>query len=307
MAASAQRRTLLLFGVLTTYVVAQFLWWAVLLLRRDREAHDLAVQVQALGGDPGHVVDPARSLRMVLGEGIVFLVLLMFVLWLTYRAVRRDLELARAQRNFLLAVSHELRTPIAAIKLQLQTLSRAGLTLDQAQELKRHAANEADRLAVLTDKVLLATRAVDDVIELKPHQLDVMEILRTVVERAQQGVARDHMVRTQGPAHCKVHSDAEALRSILDNLLENAAKYAPPGTPIDIEVQTGPEGWRLLVSDRGPGVPLEERQRIFEKFHRGGQEETRRTKGTGLGLYIVQRLVQRMGGTVPGRRCGVTV
>lgn len=280
------------------YVVAQFLWWAVLLLRRDREVHDLSVQVQALGGDPGPLLDTARSMRMILGEGAVFVALLLIVLLLTYRAVRRDLELARAQRNFLLAVSHELRTPIAAIKLQLQTLSRHELSADQAHELKQRALDEADRLALLTDKVLLATRAAEDVIELHPADIDVMDVLRGVVDRARVGMARDHAVSIEGPGQCPAHLDAEALRSIADNLVENAAKYAPPGTPIEITVEAGREGWRLLVADRGPGVPPEERELIFERFHRSGQEETRRAKGTGLGLYIVRRLVQRSGGTV---------
>ncbi|MDX9752249.1 MAG: HAMP domain-containing sensor histidine kinase [Flavobacteriales bacterium] len=301
MARPAQRRTLLLFGVLTTYVVAQFIWWAVLLLRRDQEVHDLAVHVQALGGDPGPVIDTARSMRMVLGEGLVFVVLLLIVLLLTYRAVRRDLEMARAQRNFLLAVSHELRTPIAAIKLQLQTLSRPGLEEGQVQELKQRALDEAGRLAVLTDKVLLATRAAEDVIELHPEELDVMALLHAVAERARMGPARDHAVSVTGPAQCMVHADEEALRSIADNLVENAAKYAPPGTPIEISVEAARDGWRLLVADRGPGVPVQERDLIFERFHRGGQEETRRAKGTGLGLYIVRRLVQRSGGTVAVR------
>lgn len=298
MARSPQRRTLWLFVALTLYVVAQFFWWAVLLLRRDRELHDMAVQVQALGGDPGPVLDPVRSMRMVLGEGAVFLVLLVVVLLLTYRAVRRDLELARAQRNFLLAVSHELRTPITAIKLQLQTLARPGLDAARTHELKQRALDEVDRLALLTDKVLLATRSDEDVVSLRPVDLDAMEVLRGVVDRARIGVAKDHALTLTGPEACPTHMDAEALRSIADNLVENAAKYAPAGTSIEITVEAGRDGWRFSVADRGPGVPASERERVFERFQRGGQEETRQTKGTGLGLYIVRRLVERSGGAV---------
>ena len=84
----------------------------------------------------------------------------------------------------------------------------------------------------------------------------------------------------------------------MDNLVENATKYAPTGTRITVQVKPGEHGWRLLVSDEGPGIPLQERERVFERFYRIGREETRNTRGTGLGLYIVKRLVQRLGGTV---------
>jgi signal transduction histidine kinase len=102
----------------------------------------------------------------------------------------------------------------------------------------------------------------------------------------------------KGPEHLPVISDPEALRSIADNLIENAAKYAPAGTSITVELEKGREGWRMTVSDEGPGIAGEEQERIFEKFYRSGNEETRQAKGTGLGLYIVHRLTKGLGGAV---------
>jgi signal transduction histidine kinase len=292
---------LVLFGTLAAYIVLQFVWWAVLLLRKDREVVDLTLQLQALDIVPIAPLDAERRLRMVVGEGSVLLLLLLVVLLLTFRAIRRDLALARTQQNFLLAVTHELRSPIAAIKLQLQTLAREGLTVEQREQLRSHALEESDRLAHLTEKVLLATRAEEGPLELHLVETDVMELLREAVDRARQQMARDHVLTIAGPDRFMVRTDQQALRSIVDNLLENAAKYAPPGTRIDVAVVTGPEGWRLTVSDEGPGIAAEDQQRIFEKFHRGGNEETRRAKGTGLGLYIVQRLSGQMGGVVSVR------
>lgn len=297
----SHRRTLVLFGILAAYIVLQFVWWAVLLLRKDREVVELTLQLQALDMVPIAPLDAERRLRMVVGEGSVLLLLLLVVLLLTFRAIRRDLALARTQQNFLLAVTHELRSPIAAIKLQLQTLAREGLTAEQREQLRSHALEESDRLAHLTEKVLLATRAEEGALELHPVEADVMELLREAVDRARQQMARDHVLTIAGPDRFIVRTDLQALRSIVDNLLENAAKYAPPGTRIDVAVVTGPEGWRLSVSDEGPGIAAEDQQRIFEKFHRGGNEETRRAKGTGLGLYIVQRLSGQMGGVVSVR------
>jgi len=296
------RRTYLLFGALSVYILLQFTWWAVLLVRKERELASLAIQVNALGGTTDHPMDASRAFSMVVGEGLVFLIILLGVLFLTYRAIRRDLALARTQRNFLMAVTHELRTPIAAIKLQLQTLARLGLSDDQREHLRKQALVEADRLNVLAEKVLLATSAEEGVLALDLKEVDVMQLMHSVMDRARVQIAPKHELLLNGPEHCTVLSDAQALRSIADNLIENAAKYAPEGTRIGIEVLKGREGWRLLVSDEGPGIPPMDQERIFEKFYRGGNEETRKAKGTGLGLYIVQRLTQRLGGTVHVRQ-----
>jgi signal transduction histidine kinase len=298
----SQRRTYLLFGALTLYILLQFTWWAVLLVRKEHEMARLAMQVQLLGGSTDHPLDASRALRMIVGEGLVFLLLLLGMLYLTFRAIRRDLALARTQRNFLMAVTHELRTPIAAIKLQLQTLARTGLDMHQRESLREQALLEADRLNVLAEKVLLATSAEEGVLALDLKEVDVMELMRAVIERARVQIAPRHRLTLQGPERFIVLSDGQALRSIADNLIENAAKYSPEGTRIGIDVIKGQEGWRLVVSDEGPGIPHDEQDRIFEKFYRGGHEETRKAKGTGLGLYIVQRLTQRLGGAVHVRQ-----
>lgn len=302
----SSRRTFLLFGALTLYVLLQFLWWAVLLVRKETELAGLAMQVKTLGGTTDHPLDDSRAIRMVVGEGTVFLALLLGMLFLTFRALRRDLAAARTQRNFLMAVTHELRTPIAAIKLQLQTLRRTGLSQEQRDGLHHQALTEADRLNTLADKVLIATSAEDGVLSLDLKEVDVMALMRDVLERARVQIAPNHHVDLHGPERFVVLSDAQALRSIADNLLENASKYAPVGTRITIDVMKGREGWRLTVTDEGPGIPTEEHARIFERFYRGGNEETRQAKGTGLGLYIVQRLVQRLGGAIEVRHAAPT-
>ncbi|MEZ4757320.1 MAG: HAMP domain-containing sensor histidine kinase [Flavobacteriales bacterium] len=296
-----QRRTLLLFSVLSVYVVLQFTWWAVLLLRKDRAVQELAGQVRTLGGHPEGLVDPARSARMVMGEAAVVLLILLVILWLTFRALRRDLGVARTQRNFLLAVTHELRSPIAAIKLQLQTLARPGLSDPQQATLRNIALSEAERLSGLTDKVLLATKADDGLLPLDPVELDAVQIVRGVVERSRTGNGRSHGIHLNAPEQLLITMDEQALRSIAENLVENATKYTPEGTRIEVQVERLRDQWRLAVSDQGPGIPGPEQARIFEKFYRSGNEETRSAKGTGLGLYIVLRLVQRSGGVITVR------
>jgi signal transduction histidine kinase len=293
------RRTLWLFAALVLYILAQFIWWAVLLLRRNAEVAHLSDRLRAQAGEPGPVPAGARDM-MVVSEAAVFLTILLVLLWLTYRAVRRDLAQAARQRNFILAVTHELRTPIAAAKLQVQTLARPGLAEAQREALLGTAEQELDRLAALTNKVLAAAQA-EDGVPLHPERVDVAAIVGGAVRLAERTYGKDHAIRLHGPSAFEARIDPQALRSIVDNLLENAAKYAPAGSVIEARIEGGHHGWRLHVSDEGPGIPLEERERIFERFYRVGQEETREKQGTGLGLYIVQRLLQRCGGSIEVR------
>ncbi|MCB0792945.1 MAG: HAMP domain-containing histidine kinase [Flavobacteriales bacterium] len=286
------RRTLLVFGALASYIMLQSIWWAYLLVRKDRELEGLIEAFQLRPQYPGTTEGHAyRTLLMVLSEGGVFLGLLLIALILTYRTIRKDLALAATQRDFLLAVTHELRTPIASAKLQLQTLGRSGPTAEQRKELITQAVDDLDRLGLLTDKVLTALRAADGKIPLRPRSTDVEELVRDRVERIFSG-----SVRSMGTLDHEVHVDPIALASILDNLIENAIKYGPSTGTVDVELEGDDRRWEVRVMDRGPGVDKDDRERIFSLFQRGGQEETRDSAGTGLGLFIARGLARRMGG-----------
>ena len=298
MPATRQRRTLFLFGALTGYIVLQSVWWAWLLVRKDRELEQLVKAFGLRPDDPGWSdVHATRTLWMVVGEGSVFVGLMLVALWLVYRAVRHELALARQQHDFLLAVSHELRTPIAGIKLHLQTLERSTLDPGQRAELHQRALDDAERLNALTERILLATRLEETGMPLEIGMHD----LRTLTERA-----TTHALTTYSKGHpinltvqtIAARVDPAAYTSVLENLIENAAKYSRAGSSIDVDLRQ--EGGRAVVSvsDRGPGIPSEDRSRVFGKFQRGGDESVRRAKGTGLGLFIVDRLVRAMHGTV---------
>ncbi|HOP42542.1 MAG TPA: HAMP domain-containing sensor histidine kinase [Flavobacteriales bacterium] len=284
------RATLLLFGATALYIVLQFIWWAYLLVRKDREMEALITAFELR--TEGHVRD---TFWMVVGEGSVFLLLVLVAMYLTFRAVRRDLELARMQHNFLLAVTHELRTPIASLKLQLQTLERAGLSARQRDELREDALEDVDRLGRLTETLLSAARLESGRHDLRPGPLDLVELVRAEMDRAARHGAR---LELKAPERLPARVDPEAMRMVVGNLLDNALKYGPADGPVDVSLDLSDNGATLVVADRGPGVPASERQVIFRRFHRGGDEETRRTKGTGLGLYLVGRTLEAMGGSV---------
>lgn len=284
---NAQRRTALLIALLGIYIVLQFAWWGVLLVRKE-------MALEQAGSSVAHV---QRTVWMLAGEGAVFITLIGITLWLLYRGLKRELATSRLQRNFLLAASHELRTPIASLQLQLQTALRSGLSEEERHELHRLALNDVHRLGGLAEKVLLATRLEETSIPLETSWHRLNDLAEEVSAQARSSYAKDHIVTTDlRPVELRI--DPQAFRSVLENLLENAAKYSPAGTTIRVDLSPVGSTALLRVSDEGPGIPPDERQLIFNKFYRSGNEETRREKGTGLGLYIVQRLMKSMGGSV---------
>lgn len=305
-APSSSRRTpglpLLLFSLVAAYIVLQFIWWAWLLISKEREVGTLQQQLIQEGVQPLVAVrHPDRTLWMVAGEGGVFLLLVLLALWIIYRTVKHELTLARQQRDFLLATSHELRTPIAGMKLHLQTMQRSDLPPGKRDELATIARHDVDRLHALTERILLATRLDEMHVRMERRPVDAAAILSTVCAAGRSSYACAHTIEVDAPATLGVRSDGSALHSIMENLLENACKYSPAGSTVNVQLLVQGATWELRVADSGVGVPAAERTLIFRKFHRVGSEETRGTKGTGLGLFIVQRLTQALGGEVTYR------
>lgn len=293
-----QRRTLLLFGALTAYIIVQSAWWAWLLVKKDRELEGLIrafdLRPEGEGWTGGHAT---RTLWMVIGEGSVFVLLMLLALWFVYRSIRHELELVRQQQDFLLAVSHELRTPVAGINLHLQTLDRSELSPQQRAELHQRARADARRLGELTERVLLATRLEENRLPLEIAEHDLARLTEGVIAHARSTYAREHLLGSEVAA-LSASIDAAAFTSVLENLLENAAKYSPAGSSINVVLEERQGRIVLKVLDRGSGIAEKDRDRLFRRFHRGGDEATRKARGTGLGLYIVERLMRAMKGTV---------
>ena len=302
MARTRARTPLLLFLFIGAYIVLQFTWWAWLLLRRNAEVAALQQQLLADGAEPVVSVRVAeRTFWMVVGEGSVFLVLLLVALWLTYRTLRHELRLARQQRDFLLATSHELRTPITGLKLHLQTMQRHELDREQRMALAGKAVEDLGRLGGLIEKVLLATRLDETSPALVSTTFDANAELRHICDQVAAGAgARHRLLIPPAQAH-PLHTDPTAFRSVVMNLLDNACKYEQAGTTISVTLDKAPGSTELEVADEGPGVAPEERQRIFEKFYRTGDERIRAAQGTGLGLYIARRLMTGLGGRLEYR------
>jgi len=203
-----------------------------------------------------------------------------------------------AKDEFLGIVAHELRTPVASIYGGSRLLNDPGRTLpsEARQELMQNIEIEADRMATLVENLLLLARA-----ELgrEPDRSEVS--LDDLLATAENDLARSyplrdlHIENKLGAA--RISTDPTAIRQVLLNLLNNAAKYSPPDLPIDLRLDVRDDGLEFHVLDRGPGVKPEELNLIFESFYRS-PGTARKATGKGIGLAVCRRLVQGLGGTI---------
>lgn len=256
-------------------------------------------------------LDRARARRgnRYLWEGGFFLAVLIGGMTVLTRAIRHDAELRRRQQNFLAAVSHEFKSPIASVRLAAETLLMRVDSPD-GRRLGQRILEDSERLLRMVDNLLDTTRLEEGRQALEPEPVAVEAAVAAgvseVAERAElNGIGIDVDV-DEGLG---LDVDAAALETILRNLLDNAIKACVAGDGKNIAVRAARTagGAELSISDDGLGFPPEDAAMIFEKFHRLGDELRRSMAGTGLGLYIVKRLVELSGATIhatsegPGR------
>jgi two-component system OmpR family sensor kinase len=200
-------------------------------------------------------------------------------------------------RRVLADASHELRTPLTSIRGYAELFDRgARYRPDDLATSMRHISEDANRMSVLVDDLLLLAR-LDHQRPLAQERVDLAETSEMAVEAARVS-APDRRITFEAPGDAVLVGDGDRLRQVLDNLLGNALRHTPPGTPVDVRVSCDPSTVAVEVMDHGPGVPDEERGRIFEPFHRADPSRARSSGGVGLGLAIVSAIVHAHGGIV---------
>lgn len=281
----SERRTLLILYVLAMYILFQLFWWGYHLIQLNKEVLELKTIV--LGQSQYAIL--VSKIWMVVGEGSVFFLLLALGFWYIKRTVVRELRLAQMEKTFLLSVTHELKTPIAAVKLQLETLKSRQLSAEQTSKLIDDALRETRRLQSLSENILLATRLDQKNGALLKEKFDFSSIVKHEVQRYR---SMSQVTFTEQISEQVIfYGDEQMITALVSNLLENAVKYADTG-PVIVKLRSHQDDLVLEVADSGIGIPEEEKLKVFGKFYRIGNEETRTTKGTGLGLFICANIVR---------------
>lgn len=241
----------------------------------------------------------ARTNRY-LWEGAFFLIVLSASIFVLVRAIRHESELRRRQQNFLAAVSHELKSPLAGIQLSAETLIHRNMAAD-APKLGARILGDSRRLLRMVDNLLNTTRLEEGRWELSPTPLRLSDAVSNALARVDESLRRHNIYASQQiDATHNWNIDPTVLAIILDNLIDNAIKScaAAGGKTISLISQNKINIIELQITDDGLGFPEQDAKMIFEKFYRPGDELRRNTPGSGLGLYLVRRLLERSGGRI---------
>jgi signal transduction histidine kinase len=243
--------------------------------------------------------DYRRRIVMLVSEGAFFAVLLLVLIGLLWRSVRREVELERQHRNFLSAVTHELKSPLASMRLALETMASGRASPEAGKRFLGNAIEDVERLEDMVEKVLEATRYGEGWTEIHREDTDLSRLVEDSIDTFRSRVvATNALLRANISPGIHAEVDAEAMAIVISNLLENAVKYGDD--PPTVEVDLSMDGNRavLEVSDNGAGISDDDAGLIFGRFYRGGDEMTRTARGTGLGLYLVQQIVEAHRGKV---------
>ncbi|NJB86971.1 signal transduction histidine kinase [Lewinella marina] len=298
------------------YMLLAFGWWSILLLRKNEEAHvarvdklaiELAVQKRIDQPSDFRLTENYRLLterferqqRMILGEALLLVLSLAGGIYLLFRNLGKEISAAEQQRNFLLSITHELKSPLAGIRLILETFQRRReLKPEIQQKLSTNALAETDRLTALVNDLLLSAK-LESMYQLNREPIDFGALVQDAADRVVLKYKGANVHVDIEPDIPLISGDKPGLTSVVVNLLENAAKYSQPNPVIHTTLQRGGESeivWTVM--DNGSGIPDREKNRVWNKFYRVGNEDTRTTKGTGLGLFIVKQIIDKHDGQI---------
>jgi signal transduction histidine kinase len=242
----------------------------------------------------------------LLASGAISLALVICVLVLFSVSLVREILEGRRQQMFIDSVTHELKSPLASIKLCLDTLDRDGLSVSQRDGLRRMMQTDVERLSVFVDDILQASRIAHGRRSQTWMMVDITQLLSNSVESIRRRYDLPPAAFTlRAPATLETFSDPTALEIILKNIVDNAVKYSTGDPRIEIDLQPLDPGQLVItVRDHGIGIDRTQLKRIFKRFHRAPDPQVNERSGSGLGLYVVHRLVRNLGGSIRAESAG---
>jgi len=307
-----QKSPFKIFYFVFAYIIAFSVWWAYLLFDKNETAFKEKIELNKINFESKDsenilyensleykqiVAKYKRQKVMILSEGSFFILLLVLGLLQVRRTFKREIELAAQQRNFLLSITHELKSPLSSVKLSLQTLMKRVLDSEQKDKLLSNSISDVVRLESLVDNILFAAKIERDAHGFSNEDLNLSNLCEAVANKFLDNKKKIILVK-EFKEDIYFNTDRMGFTSVLINLIENAMKYSDENSEINLSLKDNENFIFLEIRDQGYGIPKEEKEKVFEKFYRIGNEDTRKSKGTGLGLYIVKRFVEIYNGTI---------
>lgn len=285
------------YWFLLLYIITALVFWFIAL---EKQSHKMAAYKlsELKMDDPGFqnkyrtiIEEKKLKTAQYIGEGSIFLVVILFASIFVYQAVRRQIRLQHQQENFMMAITHELKTPIAIAKLNLETLLKYQLNEEKKQKMMQATLQEINRLNTLASNILVSSQLEGGRYRITKEELDFSELVKTGFTDFKNRFPERRWQCDIEP-EIDFNGDPLLLQIMVNNLLENAVKYSPKESLIECRLNQKGKIILLQVIDEGPGIPDDEKKTVFEKFYRIGNETTRTTKGTGLGLYLCKKIVE---------------
>lgn len=294
------------FWILLTYMLAALAWWYIELDQQN----DLMLQYKTETlQQSGHYTDSTaatiidehqRNAKQYIGEGLTFFGLIVIGGIFLFISVRRQIRYHLQQKNFMMAVTHELKTPIAVTKLSLETLKRHQLDENKKNKIIHEAINETERLDNLCNNILLSSQLDSGGYKFTKNLFDISAlVLSAAASFEKRYPERKFKLDIAHDLFCI--GEEFLIRLVINNIVGNAIKYTQPDAVIEIDCFEKADNIEILIKDQGEGIPHELKEKIFEKFYRLEDEKTRKTKGTGLGLYLSTKIIKDHGGRITVR------
>jgi signal transduction histidine kinase len=296
------RRATITYWVLLVYIIAALIWWLLSLENQNQqlfEANKKNLQQQIRNSNEADFKIALEKLEKTrrrdsikyISEGIAFLLLIIIGAAYIYRLVRKQFRMQQQQQNFVMAITHELKTPIAVSRLNLETLKKHQLDEVKRSKLIQMTLQETMRLDTLINNILISAQLDDNAYPFSKDELNLSDLTTSV---AQEFTTRyyDRKLEIKVEPDVEIEGDPLLLKLLLSNLLENANKYSSRDKWIRLSLSGDVNAVQYKISDEGAGVPPEEKENVFKKFYRIGDEQTRKTKGTGLGLYLCKKIAK---------------
>jgi K+-sensing histidine kinase KdpD len=290
-------RPKLVYWFLLLYIIAAMGWWFIALNIQNRQmteyklsllTHDQVDYIQRVE----KIYDERdRKAASYIGEGLFILIVILVGAVFLYSAIRRQNRIHRQQQNFMMAITHELKTPISVARLNMETLQRHQLNDAQKEKIVRSTLQEINRLNTLTGNILVSAQLEGGSYRFDKEVLNMSEVVNnSVLEFMTRFPQRPWQKEIE--EGIRITGDPLLMQILVNNLIENSVKYSEPGSPVAVRLKAqGPKAW-LEIRDEGSGIPEKERKRVFQKFYRVGNEDTRTTQGTGLGLYLCSKIAR---------------
>ena len=274
------------------YIIAALIWWFIALTIQNNATSKFRIN-DLHRDDPKyeqHVIDihnyRDRKHAQYVGEGVTFLLLIVAAAIYIFRVVRRQLRQSQQQQHFMMAIGHELKTPVAVAKLNLETILKHKLDETTQVKLIQNTLQETNRLNSLCNNLLLASQ-MESGYSRTIETLNISEVLSSTVEEFIEKYS-SRVFEMDINKEVFIKGDNLMLYLLFSNLLDNAVKYSKE--KITVSLKTEKNTSIIEIIDEGIGIPDKEKNKIFEKNYRIGNEATKLSKGTGLGLYLSRRI-----------------